>query len=339
MKALLIGGTGVISSHITRLLLQNGWDVTLLNRGNRQNEFPAARQIIADIQNEADVKQKLDGMTFDCVCEFIGYTPDQAERDVRLFKGKTAQYLFIATAAAYQRPPAHPVITESTPLSNPYWQYARDKMACEEVLMKAYREENFPVTIVRPSHTFSERSVTVPIHGKFGAYQVLRRLQEGKKVLVPNGGATLWTVTSSCDFAKGFVGLMGNVHAIGENVHITSDESLTWNQIMQILAKAAGGSYHPCYVPAAMLAKVQKYDFEGALLGDKGNTVIFDNSKIKRLVPGFMCTTRFDQAAPISVHNMLTQPALCKPDPEFDLFCDQVVAIMEEAENKIAALT
>ena len=338
MKALLIGGTGVISTHITKLLLQTGWDVTLLNRGNRKNEFPEAHQIIADMNNEAEVKEKLEGLHFDVVCQFIAFLPSQVERDIRLFTGKTDQYIFISSASAYQKPLAHPVITGSTPLHNPYWQYSRDKAACEDVLMQAYHKDLFPVTIVRPSHTFSERSITIPLHGQFGAYQVLKRMQEGKKVLVPNGGATLWTVTASRDFAKGFVGLMGNVHAIGENVHITSDESLTWNQIMETIARIMKVEYKPCYVPASILAKVQKYDFNGALLGDKANSVIFDNSKLKRLVPTFCASTRFDQAAQDSVQNLMNDPALCKPDPEFDQFCDQVVAIMEEAEAKIASL-
>ncbi|MBE5776378.1 MAG: SDR family oxidoreductase [Clostridiales bacterium] len=338
MKALLIGGTGVISTHITRLLIEKGWDVTLLNRGNRQSEFPAANQIIADMNDEQDVAKKLEGLHFDTVCQFIAFKPEQVERDIRLFTGKTDQYIFISSASAYQKPPAHPVITESTPLHNPYWQYSRDKAACETVLMEAYNKDLFPITIVRPSHTFSERSITVPIHGKFGAWQVLKRMMEGKKVLIPGDGTSLWTVTASRDFAKGFVGLMGNVHAIGENVHITSDESLTWNQIMQSIARALNAEYKPCYVPASILARVAGTDWQGALLGDKANSVIFDNSKLKRLVPTFCADTRFDQAARDSVQTFLSTPALQKDDPDFDALCDKIVAIMEDAEEKIAAL-
>ena len=338
MKALLIGGTGVISTHITRLLIEKGWDVTLLNRGNRQNEFPAAHQIIADMNDEQDVAKKLENLHFDTVCQFIAFKPEQVERDIRLFTGKTDQYIFISSASAYQKPPAHPVITESTPLHNPYWQYSRDKAACETVLMEAYNKDLFPITIVRPSHTFSERSITVPIHGKFGAWQVLKRMMEGKKVLIPGDGTSLWTVTASRDFAKGLVGLMGNVHAIGENVHITSDESLTWNQIMQSIARALNAEYKPCYVPASILARVAGTDWQGALLGDKANSVIFDNSKLKRLVPSFCADTRFDQAARDSVQTFLSTPALQKDDPDFDALCDKIVAIMEEAEEKIAAL-
>ena len=338
MKALLIGGTGVISTHITRLLLETGWDVTLLNRGNRSNEFPEAHQIVADMNNEADVAQKLAGLHFDTVCQFIAFKPEQVKRDIRLFTGKTDQYIFISSASAYQKPPAHPVITESTPLHNPYWQYSRDKAECETVLMEAYNKDLFPITIVRPSHTFSERSITVPIHGRFGAWQVLKRMMEGKKVLIPGDGTSLWTVTASRDFAKGFVGLMGNVHAIGENVHITSDESLTWNQIMQSIARALNAEYKPCYVPASILARVAGTDWQGALLGDKANSVIFDNSKLKRLVPSFCADTRFDQAARDSVQTFLSTPVLQKDDPDFDALCDKIVAIMEEAEEKIAAL-
>lgn len=338
MKALLIGGTGVISSSITRLLLEKGWEVTLLNRGNRAEQFPGARQIIADIAEEADVAAKLGNETFDVAADFIAYVPEHVQRDIRLFRGRVGQYIFISSASAYQRPPVHPVITEGTPLCNPYWQYSRDKIACEDVLMAACRSEGFPVTIVRPSHTFATRSLPVPVHGKYGAYQVLLRMQAGKRVVIPDGGASLWTVTASDDFAKGFVGLMGNVHAIGENVHITSDESLTWNQIMQVIAGALAVPYKPCYVPSTMLASIPGADYAGCLLGDKSCSVLFDNSKIKRLVPDFVCTRRFDQAGPESVRYMISHPEQYHPDPAFDALCDRIVAIMEEAERKIAAL-
>lgn len=338
MKALMIGGTGVISGAVSRLAMELGWEVTLLNRGSRTNEALGAEQIIANIEDEAAVSALLESRTFDVVVDFIAFKPQQAERDIRLFSGKTRQYIFISTASAYHKPLPSPIVQEGTTLSNPFWQYSRDKAACEKLLFKAYQETGFPITVVRPSHTFANRSITVPIHGKFGAWQVLKRMQEGKKVLVPGDGNSLWAVMPSEDFARAFLGLMGNIHAIGEAVQIASEELLTWNQIMTVIADALEVPYRPCYVPASILAQCRRYDFQGALLGDKANTVIFDNTKLHRLVPGFVQQKRFDQAGPESVRWFLSHPELQKDDPEFDQFCDQVVAVMEAAERQIAQL-
>lgn len=338
MKALMIGGTGVISTSVSQLALAQGWDVTLLNRGSRSSEVPGARQLIADMNDEAAVRVALSEETYDVVADFIAFRPEQVERDIRLFSGKTHQYIFISSASAYHKPLPSPIINEGTSLSNPFWQYSRDKAACERALMQAHQDSGFPVTIIRPSHTFANRSITVPVHGKNGAWQVLKRMKEGKKVLVPGDGTSLWAAMASEDFARAFLGLMGNVHAIGEAVQITSEELLTWNQILSVIASALGVPYRPCYVPATMLARCRRYDFEGALLGDKANTVIFDNAKLHRLVPGFTAKKRFDQAAAESVRFFLSHPELQKDDPEFDAFCDQVVAVMENAEAQIAKL-
>lgn len=338
MKALFIGGTGVISTAVSQCALKAGWDLTLLNRGRRSGEVEGARQITLDIADEKAAAQAIGSEQFDVVADFIAFTPEQTARDMRLFAGRTKQYIFISSASAYQRPPVSPIINEGTPLSNPYWAYSRDKIACEESLLKAYRSQGFPITIVRPSHTFARRSITVPIHGKKGAWQVLQRMREGKRVLVPGDGNTLWAVMSSEDFAAAFVGLMGNIHAIGQAVQITSEELLTWNQIMQVIANALGVDYRPCYVPSSLLAQCVSYDLRGALLGDKAHTVIFDNAKLHRLVPGFAARRRFDQAAPQSVAYFLAHPEIQIPDPEFDAFCDAVVAVMEQAESAIARL-
>lgn len=338
MKALFIGGTGNISTDVSRLALEEGWELTLINRGNRSSDVPGAKQIILDIENEQAVREALEGLTFDVVANFIAFTPHQVERDIRLFSGKTKQYCFISSASAYQRPPCSPIINEGTPLHNPYWAYSRNKAACEDVLMKAYNQTGFPITIIRPSHTFSQRAITVPVHGRKGGWQVLERMRKGKRVLMPGDGNTLWAVMSSRDFAQAFVGLMGNPHAIGQAVQITSEELLSWNQIMQTIAQILGVEYKPCYVPSAMLAKCQRYDLEGALLGDKAYTVIFDNTKLHRLVPTYQEKYRFDQSARLSVDNFLKNPALQTADPEFDQFCDQVVALMEETEEKMKNL-
>ncbi len=337
MKALFIGGTGTISMAITRSLAENpDWELYLLNRGSRETELPAGVHTIhADINNEQEAAKALEGLTFDCVCDFIAFVPGQLERDYRLFNGKTRQFMFISSASAYQKPLCDYRITESTPLCNPYWEYSRNKIACEEYLMKMYRENGFPVTIIRPSHTYDERNVPVGAHGDKGSWQVLKRMMDGKPVLVQGDGTTLWTVTFNTDFAKAFIGLMGNIHSIGEAYHITSDESVTWNQIYQIIADELGVEYKPYYVASDFLHKAGKYDFAGGLIGDKSNTVVFDNSKVKRAVPDFVCTIRADQGLRKTVRHMLATPELQKEDPEFDQWCDKVIAALEKAKEEI----
>lgn len=339
MTALFIGGTGTISSAITRLVAQTqGWQLYLLNRGTHISEVPeGVINLTADINNEAEVEKLLGDMKFDVVCDFIGFVPEQVERDIRMFRGRTRQYMYISSASAYQKPLASPYITEGTPLSNPHWEYSRNKIACEDLLMHHYRSEGFPVTIIRPSHTYCERSVPMAVHGEKGSWQVLKRMLEGKPVIIPGDGTTLWTVTHNSDFAKAFVGLMGNAHAIGETFQITGDESLTWNQIYETVAQALGVELHPYHVSSDFLAAVgSQYDLEGNLIGDKAHTVIFDNTKLKRAVPGFCATTRFDQGVRMVIDNVLRHPELQTPDPEFDAWCDAVIAAQEQAKKSFA---
>ena len=338
MKALLIGGTGTISLPISKRLIALGWELTVLNRGSAGVLLPEARAITADMSNEQEVSALLEGHRFDVVAQFIAYTPEQVERDIRLFKGRCGQYIFISSASAYHKPPLSPLVTESTPLHNPHWQYSRDKAACEEVLMRAYRDQGFPVTIVRPSHTFGEKGLPFALHGASGSWGVISRILREKPVILPGDGTNLWTVTWSDDFAPGFIGLMGNIHAIGEAVHITSDEALPWNQIHKTVSDILKRPFLPCYVPAALLAKVQHSDWEGGLLGDKANCALFDTAKIKRLVPGFTCPTRFDQAARISLDHILSHPELQKEDPAFDAFCDEAARVMAGAGEAFASM-
>ncbi len=338
MKALFIGGTGNISLSISKKLLDLGWELTVLNRGSRNELLPGARYIKADMADEAAVAGKLNGLSFDVVAQFIAFKPEQAARDVRLFKGKCRQYIFISSASAYHKPILSPFITESTPLHNPYWQYSRDKAACEALLMESYAREGFPVTIVRPSHTYGDSALPLAVHGKNGAWQVLDRILREKPVIISGDGTNLWTVTWSDDFADGFIGLMANPHAQGEAVHITSDEALSWNMIHQTIADIMGKPFLPCYVPAALLGRIGGLDYRGALVGDKANTVMFDNSKLKRLVPGFCAKTRFDQGAAQSVANFLGRKELQKPDPDFDRICDSAVEIMARAESEFSLL-
>lgn len=334
MNALLIGGTGTISMAITRLLAEKGWEVHLLNRGNRKAEVPqGVHWIQADISDEQAVAQILQGRHFDCVCEFIGFLPEQVERDIRLFEGKTSQYLYISSASAYHKPAMDYRITEGTALANPYWEYSRNKIACEEVLMKAYREHQFPVTIIRPSHTYDNRNVPLGVHGDKGSYQVIKRMLQGKPVIIHGDGTSLWTMTHNWDFAKGYVGLMGNPHAIGEAFQITNDETLTWNQIYAAIARVLGVELKACHVSSEFLAATGKYDLLGSLIGDKANSVVFDNSKLKRAVPDFVPTVRFEQGIRDTIENIMAHPELQKEDPEFDEWCDKVIEVVENAKK------
>lgn len=338
MKALFIGGTGTISAAITRkLATMPQWEVYVLNRGHRNNALPSSvKTIQADINDEAAVAELLKDQTFDCVCEFIGFEVKHVERDFRLFRGKTRQYIFISSASAYQKPLANYHITESTPLSNPYWLYSRNKIACEEYLMKQYRENGFPVTIVRPSHTYDERSIPMGVHGRNGSWQVVKRMMAGKPVIIHGDGSSLWTLTHNTDFAKGYIGLMGNIHAIGEAFHITSDERLTWNQVYQSIADHLGVELKAVHVSSEFLNSVgPDYDYEGSLIGDKACSVVFDNSKLKRIVPDFCATMRFDQGVAQTIDYVLAHPELQQDDPEFDAWCDKVIAAQEMARQMV----
>ena len=341
MKALFIGGTGQISMAIVRRLAEDPlWEVWLLNRGNRKDQVPeGVHQITADINDEADVIEKLGDLYFDSVCEFIGFTVKDVEWDYRLFKDRTRQYIYTSSASAYHKPAASYIITEGTTLANPHWQYSRDKIACEDFLMKKYREEGFPVTIVRPSHTYDERHIPLGVHGKNGFWQVVKRMIEGKPVIIQGDGTSLWTLTFNRDFAIGYTGLMGNRHAIGEAFQITGDETLTWNQIYATIADALGVELKAYHVSSEFLAAVGDpfgYDFEGSLIGDKAVSVVFDNRKLKRAVPDMRTTVRYDQGVRIALDYILAHPEECQiPDPEFDAWCDKVIGILENAKKAV----
>ena len=336
-KALFIGGTGTISTAIVKRLANDlDWEVWVLNRGNRSSVLPESVKLVtADINDEADVLSKIGDTTFDCVCEFIGFTVDQVERDYRLFKGKTKQYIYISSASAYHKPAASYVITEGTSLANPYWEYSRNKIACEEFLMKKYKEEGFPVTIVRPSHTYDERNIPLGVHGNKGPWQVIKRMLDGKPVIIQGDGSSLWTVTWNADFAIGYTGLMGNRHAIGEAFQITSDETLTWDQIYATVADVLGVELKAYHVSTDFLRAVGDplgFDFTGSLLGDKSVSVVFDNSKIKRIVPQMTTNIRFDTGVKIALDYVLSHPECQVEDPEFDAFCDKVIDTIEKAK-------
>jgi len=347
MRALFIGGTGTISTAISKRILEQGGELFLLNRGNRNAVLDTKAEpgklveIPCDIRTDSveTIIQKIQaaggGRRFDAAADFIAFTPDHAAKSYAVCKDLCRQFIFISSASAYQKPPSSYLITESTPLANPYWEYSRNKIACEELLTAKYRESGFPLTIVRPSHTYDERSVPLGVHGNKGSWQVVKRMIEGKPVIIHGDGTSLWTMTHNSDFARAFTGLMGNIHAVGEAVHITSDESLSWNQIYQAIAAALDAPLKAAHVPSGFLAQCSSYDFTGGLIGDKANSVVFDNTKLKRLVPGFCARVRFDQGIKETIDYVLSHKECQTEDPEFDSWCDKVIAAQERAVEAI----
>jgi nucleoside-diphosphate-sugar epimerase len=341
MRALFIGGTGTISTAISKLVLEQGWELFLLNRGSRNTVVNGGAgagkltEIACDIRTGSvemimrKVKAAGGEKPFDVVADFIAFVPEHVEKDYLVFKGLCKQYFFISSASAYQKPLSSYLVTESTPLANPFWEYSRNKIACEDFLTAKYRENGFPVTIIRPSHTYDERSVPLGLHGKKGSWQVIKRMIEGKPVIIHGDGTSLWTMTHNSDFAAAFAGLMGNIHATGEAVQITSDESLSWNQIYGAIADALEVPLKAVHVSSEFLATYGAsnggYDFAGSLLGDKANSVIFDNTKLKRLFPGFCARVRFDQGIRQTLNYILNHRECQTEDPEFDEWCDRVI--------------
>jgi nucleoside-diphosphate-sugar epimerase len=324
MKVLFIGGTGTISSACSQLAVERGIDLYLLNRGQSTRPVPEGAQVLrGDIRDKASVREVLGAETFDVVVNWVAFTPEHI--DLELFRGRTQQYIFISSASAYQTPPTNLPVTESTPLSNPYWEYSRAKIACEERLMQAYRQEGFPITIVRPSHTYDR--TMLPMHGR---YTVVDRMRKGKKVIVHGDGTSLWVLTHHRDFARGFVGLLGNSQAIGEAFHITSDALLTWNQIFEIVGRAAGSEARIVHVPSDLIAAFDS-EWGVGLLGDKSHSMIFDNTKIKRVVPDFAATIPFARGAEEIINWYDADPSRQVVDAELDQLMDKIIAAYEAA--------
>ena len=328
MRVLFIGGTGVISTACARLALARGFDLTLLNRG-RRSAVPGARMVVADVSDPAGAGRALEGLAWDAVVDFISFTPADIENRLALLRDRARQFIFISSASVYQRPVTDYLVTESTPLANPFWEYSRDKIACEERLLRALREERFPAVIVRPSYTYGETIIPVPINSSAHPYTVVDRLRRGAPVIVPGDGTSLWTNTHNSDFAKGLVGLLGHQRATGHAFHITSDEVLNWNQIYQAVAEAAGVSRPTLvhiasdFITACMPEKI------GGLHGDKASSVVLDNSKIKRFVPGFVATTRFRDGIEASIAWYDADPARRTIDEEANARWDRLIAAYE----------
>lgn len=326
MKALFIGGTGIISNACVKLAAEKEMEVTVLCRGNSLDNLPEEVKVLkADIKNEEEVESALKNQKFDVVADFVSFTEEDAKRNHRIFSNKTKQYIFISSASAYEKPSKNLVITENTPLENPFWEYSRNKIKAEEFLIKQYKETGFPVVIVRPSHTYCERKVPVAIHGKNGSHQILKRIKEGKPIIVHGDGESVWTMTHSKDFAKGFVGLFGNEKANGEAFHITADESLSWNEIYKTIADEMKCDIKIKHITSDDLAVLgEKYDLKGTLLGDKATSVYFDNSKIKKFVPEFSCEISMQEGLREAVRYALDQEEQWRLDLEFEQWCNQI---------------
>ena len=338
MRVLFIGGTGIISTACTQLAAQRGIHLTLATRGRRAALLPAGVQTLTlDMDDGAGAAQALAGESFDVVVDWIAFTPAHIERDLNLFRGRTGQYVFISSASAYQKPSPHYLITESTPLANPFWQYARDKIACENRLMQAYREEDFPVTIVRPSLTYGETQIALAVNSWAKSYTAVDRMRQGKKVIVPGDGSSLWVITHNTDFAKGLVGLLGNPQAIGHAFHITTDEVNTWDRFYGIVGAAAGVEPQLVHIPSDFIGACLP-DKLGGLIGDKAVSVVFDNSKIKRFVPAYSATVPFADGIRRTLAWFDADPARRQIDAEANARWDKLIAAYEQGATAAARL-
>jgi nucleoside-diphosphate-sugar epimerase len=293
VKVLFIGGTGLISSACSRLAVERGIDLHVLTRGRDTGRPvpPEATVLRGDIRDPVSMKDALGDREFDAVVDWVAYRPEHVQTDIDLFRGRIGQYVFISSASAYQTPPERVPVVESTPLRNPFWSYSRDKIACEDLLVAAYRAEAFPATIVRPSHTYDK--VSVPMHGGWTAVD---RMRQGREIVVHGDGTSLWTLTHHTDFARGFVPLLGHPRTIGDSFHITSDDVLTWDQIAKALAHAAGVEARIVHVPSDAIAAADP-EWGAALLGDWAHSMVFDNSKLRAVVPGYTALVPFEQGA------------------------------------------
>lgn len=324
MKVLFIGGTGNISMACTRLLAEQGVELFLINRGQSALQIPeGVRLIKGNIREAQAAAESLRNHSFDAVVDWIAYQPQHIETDIELFNGRTGQFVFISSASAYQKPPAHYRITESTPLGNPFWQYSRDKIACEERLNRSYRENGFPITIVRPSFTYGASWIPCVVAGH--DYTLVDRMRRGREVIVHGDGQSLWTMTHNSDFARGFAGLLGRSEAIGESFHITSDEVLTWDRIYQAIGTAAGIQPDIVHIPSEFINAFDP-SLGASLLGDKCYSVVFDNSKIKRLVPGFEAKVPFSEGILRSVQWFDAEPSRKIVNEQRNRLMDRLVA-------------
>lgn len=325
MRILLLGGTGIISAACTQLALDLGHQVHLLHRGNHGPAAPGAVSLTADLSDPTATATALGDRTWDAVIDFVAFKPEDIERDLALFRGRTGQFVFISSASCYQRPPGHYLVTESTPLVNPFWDYSRQKIACEDRLVRAHREEGFPITIVRPSLTYGDRMIPLPTNNWAFPWTIIDRLRRGAPVVIPGDGTSLWTITHNTDFARGLLGLLGHPQVLGHAFHITSDEVLSWNQLYTAVAGAAGVDTPDFLHIASDFITACLPEMTGSLLGDKMTSVVMDNSKIKRFVPGFTATTRFRDGVARSIAAFEAHPDRRRIDDAFNRKWDTLI--------------
>ncbi len=333
MKLLFIGGTGLISSACSELAVERGHELFLLNR-SASRKYPAPRHstiLQADIHADStNLSALLAGHRFDAVVDFIAFTPEDIARDISLFRDRTEQFVFISSASAYQKPVKNYLITEETPLENPFWQYSRDKITCEEMLMKVHRENGFPATIIRPSHTYGPSQIPFCVGSWLHPWTVIDRMKCGQKVIVPGDGTSLWVLTWNADFAVGLLGLLGNKKAVGEAFQITSDEALSWNQIYLEAYQALGQAPNVIHIPSDFIARFDAHAI-GSLTGDKSNSVVFDNSKIKRFVPEFDCKVKWSEGLRRSLAWFEAHPEFQTLDHEANRIWDKIISAYERA--------
>jgi nucleoside-diphosphate-sugar epimerase len=327
LKVLFIGGTGLISQAVSKMAVDKGIELYLFNRGQHNEFIPdGAHVIYGDIRSSKSAEEALAGYHFDTVVNWIAFTPDHIQADLELFRGKTNQYIYISSASVYQKPPVHYLVTESTPLSNPFWQYSRDKIACENLLMEEHRNNGFPVTIVRPSFTYGKSMIPAALNSWEHSWSLVDRMLQGKKIIVHGDGSSLWTITHNTDFAKGFIGLLGNLQTIGHAFHITSDEVLNWNQFYTVIGRAAGVEPNLIHIPTDFITSLANIEM---LRGDHAHTQIMDNSKIKRFVPDYVATVSFSEGIRQSIDWFEANPERCTIDHEWNATMDKIIATYE----------
>ena len=321
-RLLYIGGTGTISAACVRRSVEAGDDVTVLNRGSARRRLPdGVRELVADVRDPAAVRAAVGDAEFDVVAEFLAFTPGHVAQDLELFEGRTGQYVFLSSASAYEKPPRGLPVTESTPLRNPFWQYSRDKIACEDLLVDAHGERGLPVTIVRPSHTYDERSIPT-----IGHWTDIARMRAGKPVVIHGDGTSLWTITHADDFAVAFAGLLGDPRAIGEAFTITGSHAPAWNQIYGWLAEAAGVAEPDFVHVASETIAAFEPDLGPTLIGDKAHSMLFDNTKVTALVPEFRTTITFDEGARRILAHYDAHPEEQSVDAGQDALFDRIAA-------------
>jgi len=326
MKVLFIGGTGLISQAVSKLAVERGVELFLFNRGQRDEFVPeGAKVIVGDIRNKEEASAVLKDYEFDVVVDWIAFTPEHVQTDIELFTGKTKQYIFISSASAYQKPLQHFLVTEETPLENPYWQYSRDKIACEQLLLETHNSSGFPVTIVRPSHTYGDTAIPAGLTSWQHPWSIIDRIRKGLPIVIHGDGTSLWTLTHNSDFAKAFVGLLGHPESIGEAIHITSDEVLSWNQIYSRIGQAAGADPQVVHISTDFIATYSPPGTADGLIGDQAVSIVFDNSKVKRLVPDYQATVPFSEGIKQTLAWFDSHPEQCTVDSEWSALLDLLI--------------